>query len=145
MLSYKSSLYILDITSLPNISLANIFTLSADCLFTFLMFLFIAHKLFSLIQSHLFFLLPPLSEMTRSKNILLGLMSERTLPLFSSGLWFRALHLIHFEFIFVYGVRKQPSVFHHVAVQFSQHLVLKRLSSPHWTLLPPLFYINQLY
>ena len=54
------------------------------------------------------------------------------LPMFSSkrfidsGFTFRSL--IHFEFIFVYGVRK---CFHfillHVAVQFSQHHLLKRL------------------
>ena len=49
-----------------------------------------------------------------------------------SGLTFRSL--IHFEFIFVYGVRKCPNfILLHVAVRFSQHHVLKRLS------LPPLY------
>ena len=44
-----------------------------------------------------------------------------------SGLTFR--HLIHFEFIFVYGVRKYSNFIPlHVAVQFSQHHLLKRLS-----------------
>ena len=38
--------------------------------------------------------------------------------------------LIHFEFIFVYGVRKwSRSILLHVAVQFSQHHLLKRLLS----------------
>ena len=47
-----------------------------------------------------------------------------------SGLTFRSL--IHFEFIFVYGVRKHSNfVLLHVAVQFSQHHLLKRLSLPH--------------
>ena len=41
---------------------------------------------------------------------------------------------IHFEFIFVYGVRKCSNfILSHVAVQFSQHHLLKRLS------LPPLY------
>ena len=47
-----------------------------------------------------------------------------------SGLTFRSL--IHFEFIFVYGVRKCSNFFLlHVAVQFSQYHLLKRLSLPH--------------
>ena len=44
-----------------------------------------------------------------------------------SGLTFRSL--IHFEFVFVYGVRKCSNfILLHVAVQFSQHPLLKRLS-----------------
>ena len=68
-------------------------------------------------------------------------MSLRVLPLFSSksfivsGLTFRSL--IHFEFIFVYRVRKCSNfILLHVAVQFS-HL-LKRLSLLHCLFLPPL-------
>ena len=54
-----------------------------------------------------------------------------------SGLTFRSL--IHFEFIFVYGVRKCSNfILLHVAVQFSQHHLLKRLSLPHRIFLPPL-------
>ena len=60
-------------------------------------------------------------------------MSESVLPMFSSksfivfSLMYRSL--IPFEFIFVYGVRKyfNFSVLH-VAVQFSQHHLLKILS-----------------
>ena len=49
-----------------------------------------------------------------------------------SGLTFRSL--IHFEFIFVYGVRNcSQLIILHVALQFSQHHLLKRLS------LPPLY------
>ena len=44
-----------------------------------------------------------------------------------SGLTFRSL--IHFEFIFVYGVRECPN-FILLAVQFSKHHLLKKLSSP---------------
>ena len=54
-----------------------------------------------------------------------------------SGLTFRSL--IHFEFIFVYGVRKCSNlILLHVAVQFSQHHLLKRLSLSCCILLPPL-------
>ena len=39
--------------------------------------------------------------------------------------------LSHFEFIFAYGVRECSNVINlHVAVQLSQHHLLKRLSSP---------------
>ena len=64
------------------------------------------------------------------------------LPMFSrsfivSGLTFRSL--IHFEFIFVYGVRKCSSfIILQVVDQFSQHHLLKRLSLLHCIFLPPL-------
>ena len=54
-----------------------------------------------------------------------------------SGLTFRSL--IHFEFIFVYGVRKCSSFIHlQVGDQFSQHRLLKRLCFLHCIFLPPL-------
>ena len=54
-----------------------------------------------------------------------------------SGLTFRCL--THFEFIFVYHVRKYSNfICLHVAVQFSQHHLLKRLSLTHCIFLPPL-------
>ena len=54
-----------------------------------------------------------------------------------SGLTFRSL--IHFEFIFVYDVRKYSNfIFSHVAFQFSQQHLLKRLSLPYHIFLPPL-------
>ena len=63
-------------------------------------------------------------------------MSESVFPMFSSrsfilsGLTFRSL--VHFEFIFVYGVRKCSSfILLQVVDQFSQHHVLKRLSFLH--------------
>ena len=70
-------------------------------------------------------------------------MSESVLPMFSSknfivsSLTFWSL--IHFEFIFVCGVRKCSSfILLHVAVQLSQHQLLKRLALPHCSFLPPL-------
>ena len=54
-----------------------------------------------------------------------------------SGLTFRSS--IHFEFTFVYGVRKCSNlILLHVAVQFSQNYLLKKLSLPHCIFLPPL-------
>ena len=60
-------------------------------------------------------------------------MSESVLPMFSSrsfivsGLTFRSL--IHFQFIFVYGVIKCSSfILLQVVDQFSQHHLLKRFS-----------------
>ena len=65
------------------------------------------------------------------------------LPMFSSrsfmfsGLISRSL--IHFEFIFVYGVRKCSSfILLQVVDQFSQHHLEKRLSFLHCIFLPPL-------
>ena len=69
-------------------------------------------------------------------------MSESVLPMFPSrsfivsGLTF--ISLIHFEFIFVYGVRKFSSfILLQVVDQFSQHHLLKRLSFFHCIFLPP--------
>ena len=57
-------------------------------------------------------------------------------------LWFLVLHLdllIHFEFIFVYGVRKCSSfILLQVVDQFSKHHLLKRLSFLYCIFLPPL-------
>ena len=60
-------------------------------------------------------------------------MSKSVLPRFSSSyfmissLTFRSL--IHFEFIFEYGVREYSNfILLPVAVQFSQHHLLKRMS-----------------
>ena len=70
-------------------------------------------------------------------------MLESVLPMSSSrsvigsGLTFRSL--IHFEFIFVHGVRKCSSFIHlQVVDQFTQHHLLKRLAFLHCIFLPPL-------
>ena len=53
-----------------------------------------------------------------------------------SGLTIRSL--IHFDFIFWFGVRKYSNfILLHGAVQFSQHYLLKRLYLPHCIVLPP--------
>ena len=69
------------------------------------------------------------------------------LPVFSSthfivsGLTFRSL--IHFEFIFVYSVRKCSNfMFLHIAVQFSQHHLLNSCFFLHFIFLPLLSRIS---
>ena len=71
------------------------------------------------------------------------IMSYSVLPMFSSksfivsGLTFQPL--IHFKFIFVYGVRKYSNfIILHVVVQFFQHHLLKRLYFSHCIFFPPL-------
>ena len=92
-------------------SFADIFSHSEGCLFVLFMVSFAVQKLLNLIRSCLFifvFILIILGS--GSKKILLQFMSKCVLPMFSSkslvvsGLTFRSL--IHFEFIFVYGVRE---------------------------------------
>ena len=79
----------------------------------------------------------------RSRIILLQFMSKSVLPIFSSrsfvvsGVTFR--FLMHFEFIFVCGVKKCSNyILSCIAVQFSQHDLLRRLSFLLCIFLPPL-------
>ena len=65
--------------------------------------------------------------------MLLSFMSESVWPLLSSKSFivsgFISRSLIHFEFIFLYGVREcSHFILLHVAVQFPQHHILKGLS-----------------
>ena len=78
-----------------------------------------------------------------SEKMLLLFISESVRPVFSSkslivsGLISRSL--THFEFIFVYSVRRYSNfILFHVAVQFSQHDLLNRLFFLHCIFLPTL-------
>ena len=127
----------MDISPLPVASFANIFSHSEGCLFILFMFSFAVQKLLSFIRCHLFiFVFIFITLGGGSKKILLQFMSKSVLPMFSfksfivSRFTFRSL--IHFEFIFVYGVRECSNfILLHVAIQFSQHHLLKRLSFLH--------------
>ena len=144
ILSCMSSLYILEINPLSVASFAIISSYSKGCLFILFIVSFAVEKLLSLIRSHLFvFVFISITLGGGSKRSLLQFMSNSVLPMFSSksfivpDLIFRSL--IHFEFIFVYGVRRcLVSFLIHIAVQFSQHHLLKRLSFLHFIFLPPL-------
>ena len=118
---------------------------SIDCLFCFVDGFFCCAKAFMFNQVPFIFAFVSFAVGDRSKKILLQFMSMSVLPMFSSrsfivfGLTFRSL--IHF--IFVYGVREcSYFIILHVAVQFSQHHLLKRLSFLHCMFLPPLSQIN---
>uniref|UniRef100_A0A8D1FGY7 Uncharacterized protein n=1 Tax=Sus scrofa TaxID=9823 RepID=A0A8D1FGY7_PIG len=97
---------------------------------------FAVQKLVSLIRSHWFiFAFISVALGDRRKKTFVWLMSENVLPmLFSSRsfivscLTFKSFS--HFEFIFVHGVRVCSSFIDlYVAVQFSQHHLLKDFSS----------------
>ena len=90
------------------VTFANIFSHSEDYLFILFIVSFAMQKLLSLIRSHLFIFIF-INIVGGSERILLWFRSKCVQPMFSSksfivsGLTFK--FLIHFEFIFVYGVR----------------------------------------
>ena len=110
MLSCISSLCILEINPLSDVSLANMFSHSAGSLFILLMVSFTVQKFFNLMQSHLFFFLLP-KEINWQKC-----WYERCLRfycLFYCRI-FMVLQLnffIHSEFILVHGISQWSSFF----------------------------------
>ena len=124
ILSCMTCLYILEINPLSIDSFANIFSHSEGYLFVLFMVSFAVQKLLSFIRCNLFiFVFISITLGGGSKKILLWFMTKSVLPMFSSksfivsGLTFRSQ--IHFEFIFVYGVREWSNfILLHVAVQF---------------------------
>ena len=133
--SHVSSLYILEIRSLSEVSLANMFSHMVGSLFILGMFSLAIQKLS--IWGGPICLFFPLC-------LALGDISVKILPngiskIFLSVFSFRTFMVsqvifksfIHLKFIFVYGVSWWSSlIFLHVAVQISQHLLSKRLYSP---------------
>ena len=125
-------------------SLAKIFSHFVGCLLVLFRVSFVVQKGLSLIRSHLFNFVFTLSTLRGgSEKMLLSFLSESVWPKFSSksliasGLISR--FLIHFEFIFVYGVREcSHFILFHMAVQFSQHHLLNKLSFLHCIFLSPL-------
>ena len=136
ILSCMSCLYLLEIKPLSVVSFANIFSHSIGCIFILFMVSFAVQKLLSLIRSHfLIFAFISITLGNRSKKILPWFMSKNVPPMFFSRSFIVSsltfCPLIHFEFIFIYGVRECSNFsLLHVAVQFSQHHLLKRLSLP---------------
>ena len=109
-------------------------------------FCFLCCAKVSLIKSCLFiFVFIFITLGSGMKKILLSFISKSVLPLVSSKSFIASSltsrSLIHFEFILVYGIRQCFNfILLHVAVQFSQHHLLKRLSFLHCIFLPPLLY-----
>ena len=104
-----SSLYILEIRLLSEVSLANMFSHTVGSLFILMLFSLAMQKLFILMRSHLFILsFMSLALGDISVKMLLHGISEIFLPMFSSRtllvlqLIFKSF--IHLEFIFVYGI-----------------------------------------
>ena len=116
-------LYILKINPLLVASFAKVFSHSVGC--HFFMVSFAVDKILSLIRSNLFiFVFVFIALGGGAKKILLRFMSKNVLHMSSSksfivsSLTFRLL--IHFEFIFVNGVRECSNFIHlHITVQFS--------------------------
>uniref|UniRef100_A0A8D0TY35 Uncharacterized protein n=1 Tax=Sus scrofa TaxID=9823 RepID=A0A8D0TY35_PIG len=114
------------------------------CLFVLFRVSFAMQKLFSLIRYHLFIFIFVVNTLRGgSEKMLLLFMLESVWSVFSSknfivsGLISRSL--IHLEFIFVYGVRECSNfILFHVAVRFSQHHLLNKLSFLHCIFLPHL-------
>ena len=105
--SHVSSLYILEIKPLSEVSLANMFSHTVGSLFILMLFS-LAMKIFILMRSHLFILsFMSLALGDISVKILLHGVSEIFLPMFSSRIFIMSYFFksfIHIEFIFVYGV-----------------------------------------
>ena len=117
---------------------ANIVSRSVSCLLILFIISFVVHKLLSLIRSDLFnFYFISITLGNGLKKILLQCMSKSVEHMFScksfivSSLTFKSL--IHFEFIFVYGIKECANfIALHIAVQFAQDHLLKRLSFLHY-------------
>ncbi|KAF6130912.1 hypothetical protein HJG60_007862 [Phyllostomus discolor] len=116
-----SSLYILEIKPLSEVSLANIFSHSFGFLFILILFSLAMQKFFILMRSHLFILsFMSLALGDISVKMLMCEISEIFLPIFSSRTlmvsWLIFKSFIHIESIFVYGVSWCLSfIFLHVA------------------------------
>ena len=104
-----SSLYILEIKPLSEVSLTNMFSHNFGSLLILMLFSLAVQKLFILVRFCLFilsFMFLALGDI--SVKILLGGISEIFIPMFSSRtlmvsrLTFKSF--IHLEFIFVYGI-----------------------------------------
>ena len=137
-----SCLYILEINPLFVTLFANIFSHSVGCLFIWFVVSFAVQKLLSLIRSHLFIFVFIFIQ----KDIAVIYVKECSACFPSKSfilcsLTFRSL--IHFALIFVYGAKKCSNfIFLPVAVQVSQHHLLKKLSFLHCIFLPLLSQIN---
>ena len=144
--SRVSFLYILEIKPLSDVSLTNIFPHMDVSLLILLMFSLAVQKLFILMKSHfLFFPLRPLPLGTYWwKYCCMEYLKFSCLYYPEELLWCHDLNIslifksfIHLEFIFVYGVNWcSRFILLHLAVQVSQHHLLKRLFLLHFILLP---------
>ena len=129
-----SYLYILDINNFSVVSFAIIFSHSEGCLFTLLIVSFAVQKLLNLIRSHLLIFYFHYSRRYVIEDLSVIYVIECSAFVFFSefyGFWSYIKSLIHFEFIFVYGVRKYSNVILLcVTVQFPAPLIEEIAFSP---------------
>ena len=117
-----SSLCILEMKPLYDVSMANMFSHTVGSLCNLVLFSLAKQKLFIVIRSHLFILsFMSLTLGDISVKILLHGISEIFLPMFSSRTFMVSpliyKSFIYLEFIFVYGISFWSSfIFTHVAV-----------------------------
>ena len=144
ILSCMSCLCILEINPLSVALFVIIVYHSDDSLFLYFIISFAVQKLLCLIRSNLFiFVFISITLEGGPKRILWWFMSWSLPPMFSSKnfivsvLTFKSL--VHFKFIFVYCIRECSNfILLHIAVQFSQHHLLKKLPFLHCIVLSPL-------
>ena len=127
VLSCISSLYILEMKPLSDVSLANMFSHRVGSLFILMMVCLAVQKLFKFdivpfVYSFLYF---PCLEDILAKILLCGI-SENLLPMFSARIfmvsWLIFKSFIHFTFILVHSVSWWSSfIFFAWIVQFIQH------------------------
>ena len=142
-----SFLYILEIKPLQQVSFANMFSHMVGSLFILLLFSLAMQKLFMLIKLFVYsFLYVPFSTGHISEKIATWHIWNFPAYVFLWDFYGVASYssvFIHLEFIFEYGVNWWLSfIFLHIAVQISQHHLLKRLFLLHFMLLPLLLNIN---
>ena len=105
LLSFKSSLNILDTTPLSDTEFANIFSHSVAYLFSFLILSFEKQTFLSLMSSNLLFFFCGLCFRWHSKKSLSNTRSWRLIPIFYYNcfiiLAFTFRYLVHYELIFV--------------------------------------------
>ena len=103
-----SCLYILEINPLSVVSFAIIFSHSEGCLSILFIVSFAVHKFLSLIRSHVFIFVLSITLRDRSNRCcnlcqsVMPMFSPMTLIVFGPT----CRSLVHFEFIFVYGVKE---------------------------------------
>ena len=126
-----SSLYILDINILSVLLFENIFSHWVVFFFLLLIISLMSRSSNLIVSSVNFRVYFSLTD--RSKKMLLWLMPESVLPMFSSRNFLVSVltfkYLICFKIICVYSMRKYSNIIVlHLVVQFSQHHLLKRMS-----------------